>query len=217
MAANEDYPFDFKIDKIQKELDFHVFKNNFDKALEVLEDVEYKWFKAKNENKMPSGSNFRHLEDYAMRSLLLGLEGQEQDEISEKTTDFFASWVHEKILDLKNLIDDKLNMTKDNPVEERLDVESISVLSHKITLLYELGILDLINKRFEKSRRNSNAQKARLISIILGETDKTSTESIRKLLSYIENAGHKQNPITTDSIISVEKILLEFDLKKEKI
>lgn len=98
-----------------------------------------------------------------------------------------------------------------------LQVEKIKILSHKIALLYELGILELINERFKSSSKNNNTQKAKLLSIILGESNKKSIESIRKLLSYINQKDHRQNPITLDSITSVEKILLEFGLSKEKI
>lgn len=105
---------------------------------------------------------------------------------------------------------------KSSPTEN-LSFEGVTILSHKITLLYELGILDLINERFKESAKNNATQKAKLLSIILGTTDKTTIESIRKLLSYIETQGHKQNPINSESIISVEQILLEFGLTKKRI
>jgi hypothetical protein len=215
MTDLDKHPFYFEIGRISKEINYLIEKEKFEKAIEVLENVEYKWMQAKNESRVPTGLLFNHLQDYSIKSLALGLADLPENATSTKTTDHLASWIHQKIQEITEL---KINKEiVSNEIKDDLNVKEVSILSHKIALLHELGILDLINKEFKSSPKNNNTQKAKLLSIILGETDKKTVESIRKLLSYIENPGHKQSPINSESTISVEKILLEFGLTKKKL
>lgn len=95
--------------------------------------------------------------------------------------------------------------------------EELEKIPHILTLLYELGILEVINQRFKGTAKVNKVDKARLIGTIIGKTDEKSVKNISKNLSYIDFKASAKNPINEISIKEVTKVLIEYGLQIEKL
>ncbi|MFD2200178.1 hypothetical protein [Shivajiella indica] len=124
-----------------------------------------------------------------------------------------ASIAHKVIRRIEDLIE---SINSEINLSPTLTLEELRYLSHKITLLYELGIIDLLKQRLQESNNLTATNLANLIGIIIDNNQKKDVNSIRKALSYIET-NNKKNPINADSIKAVKKILIDLDLKPQKI
>jgi hypothetical protein len=120
---------------------------------------------------------------------------------------------YEKIIEVAKKIHSEIK----DQLTPVLPSEILNKEGHLITLLYELGILEVINKRFKDAGEDSGTSKARLIGTIIGKTDSSKIENIRKYLSAIEIANHKNNPINASSIKEVKKILTEYGLSVKNL
>ncbi|TDK49524.1 hypothetical protein [Algoriphagus formosus] len=101
--------------------------------------------------------------------------------------------------------------------QEALPAEELEKIPHILTLLYELGIIEVINQRFKAEGKDTGTDKARLIGTIIGRTEKKQVESIRKYLSAIDSKGHPKSPITGNSIKEVSKIMTEYGLQMKNL
>lgn len=100
---------------------------------------------------------------------------------------------------------------------ESLPAEELEKIPHLLTLLYELGIIEVINQRFKIEGKDTATNKARLIGTIIGRTEKKQVEDIRKYLSTIDLRGKKGSPINETSIKEVTKVLIEYGLQIENL
>lgn len=107
MTDLEKHPFYFNIELVENEINYLTCKGEFKKAIEVLEDVGYKWFKAKNENRVPTDERYQHLQYYALESIFFPIPNQKTNEPSTKIRDFLAIWIDDKIHAVKLMSDAK--------------------------------------------------------------------------------------------------------------
>lgn len=98
-----------------------------------------------------------------------------------------------------------------------LQAEGLEKIPHLLTLLYELGIIEVINQRFKAEGKDTATNKARLIGTLIGKIDTKAIEQIRKYLSVIDLKGNPKSPINETSIKEVRKILTEYGLQIEKL
>ncbi|MBL4676397.1 MAG: hypothetical protein JKY70_09375 [Mucilaginibacter sp.] len=99
---------------------------------------------------------------------------------------------------------------------ENLPSNRLTVVNHKIALLYELGVIDHLQKEYFSAQSNrTNTSFAKLISEIIGQPD--SADTIRKNLSNL-NTGSKNDPNKSVSVTHVKTFLSQFgiDLKRLK-
>jgi hypothetical protein len=120
---------------------------------------------------------------------------------------------HELMKDRKIILEWANEITKEL-FPTYLAAEELEKIPHILTLLFELGILEVINQRFKADEgRDTGTNKAKLIGTIIGKTSKEEIEDIRKYLSNIEIIGHPKSPINKTSIKEVSKILIEYGLQ----
>lgn len=123
---------------------------------------------------------------------------------------------HELMKDRKVILD-WANGKTEELFPASLQAEGLEKIPHLLTLLYELGIIEVINQRFKAEGKDTATNKARLIGTIIGKTDKKAVEQIRKYLSVIEIKGNPKSPINDSSIKEVRKILMEYGLQIENL
>lgn len=123
---------------------------------------------------------------------------------------------HELMKDRKIILDWANEITEEL-FPASFEAEELQKIPHILTLLYELGIIEVINKRFKAEGKDTGTNKARLIGTIIGKTDRKAVEQIRKYLSVIEIKGNSKSPINDSSIKEVKKILTEYGLQIENL
>ncbi|AEL26098.1 hypothetical protein [Cyclobacterium marinum] len=128
---------------------------------------------------------------------------------SSKINDFHSAVIH------YHLYKFYLELLEEH--QSPLKIVLLTNIGHKLTLLYELGFIDLINKRFIEENSDKAMSKAKLIGSLLGCDQPNDIETVRKYLSYIENLGHSKSPLTKSSINEVKKILQDCGLTPKNI
>ncbi|MDN3689651.1 hypothetical protein [Cyclobacterium jeungdonense] len=117
--------------------------------------------------------------------------------VAYKISKSLKEWIHEHSLP--------------EDIQHKLDI-----VGHKIALLYELGIIDLIDARFKEDGAETDTNKAKLIGTILDCPNPKMVETIRKTLSYLGLRSNK-NPINSRSKKTVEAILKDLGLTAKKL
>ncbi|OKS84913.1 hypothetical protein [Mucilaginibacter polytrichastri] len=89
-------------------------------------------------------------------------------------------------------------------------------LSHRILLLYELGIVDFLSKEYFNSQQNdrNSTDFAKIIAVIINEDDKV--ETIRKAISGM-NTGNKSDIVTSTATKKVGTFLSNFNIKLKRL
>lgn len=162
------HPFYFNIDLINKEINFWLYKKNHREALKILEDVEYKWFKAKNEDRIPSGSGYEHLKTYSMQSLMNRASNLKRGKKTENVDDFFATWLDKKIKSVK----DKIG--SEDEVQKELVSEKTQIKEEKYSGSTRYLILDEFFELKREFKDLSQNKIIKLLSIILEKDNRTT-------------------------------------------
>jgi len=116
----------------------------------------------------------------------------------------FVQWLEER----------KKELEQDEAISENiLPAEKLEKISHRIVLLHELGIIDLLKKERKDLNETYFAQ---LIGTLIGVIEKEKVETIRKNLAYI-NVKHRNNPINNNSTNAVKSLLAKYGIGLKRL
>lgn len=88
------------------------------------------------------------------------------------------------------------------------DGESL-LRSHTLALIFKLGIADLLKEKFKGGKPN-DTELAKLIAVIIGETDKNKISSIRSFIK--DERNEKPKVYTENALKEIEKIKIDLGL-----
>tara|TARA_R110001599_G_scaffold24353_1_gene87899 strand:+ start:1842 stop:2450 length:609 start_codon:yes stop_codon:yes gene_type:complete len=187
------YPFNFNVELISNELDFWVYKKDYQKALDILEDVELKWFRAKSEGGIPSGQGFEHLEQNSITDLFKGGLEMETGESSEYIPDTFAAWIDGKIKFFKDLIEqeslsvdpnlqkDESDRIKHSGATRYLILDEFFELKKEFKELSQKNIIKLLAIILEKDVRTAKGYKNGEQKYVGKNSEEEAIELINKI------------------------------------
>jgi hypothetical protein len=111
-------------------------------------------------------------------------------------------------------LSDKGDLDKETIEIENLDSAMLEKMGHRIALLHELGIIDLIAKRIEEETKYSDPKCAQLIGEILGVQESKELKTIAGYVRGLRNTGDvKNNPLTETSRKKVIGVLSKINLE----
>ncbi len=103
---------------------------------------------------------------------------------------------------------------QDETVSENISpAKTLNKIAHKLVLLWELGIIQLLEK---ENKDLPPIEIARLVGTIINEKDKAQIETIKKTLIYI-GKKNPRSPINPTSIKKVKSILADYGIETKKI
>jgi hypothetical protein len=107
-----------------------------------------------------------------------------------------------------------LEQLQDETISENiLPAEGLNKVAHKLVLLWELGIIQQLQREYKQLKP---IDFARLIGAIVNETEKAKIETIKKTIIYIGNKK-ENDPINPISIKKVKSLLAQFGIETKKI
>jgi hypothetical protein len=111
-----------------------------------------------------------------------------------------------------NTISEQVN--KEDESNLQLDTALLEKTSHRIALLFELGIIDLITTRIEEAGSYSDHKCAQLVAEIMGVTDSSVLKTISGYIRGLRNPHDERNyPLTQTSRKKVIAVLSKVNIE----